>query len=190
MEMATRTKSAEALKLPKIGAAWPGVEGSAYAGVTTDAKGKLFALVLLADKPAGDIAWQPAMDWAKSISADLPTRPECALMFANIRKLFAKRWHWTSEVHADDASYAWLCHFFIGHQYDDHKSFEGCARAVRRFPIDPSILSVAGASRMLPEDAELLNGTAEALEGLGGQGVVDGLRDIARRIATSLVVAS
>jgi hypothetical protein len=145
MEMATRTKSAEALKLPKIGAAWPGVEGSAYAGVTTDAKGKLFALVLLADKPAGDLAWQPAMEWAKSLGASLPTRPECALMFANIKKAFAARWHWTSETHKEYASYAWGCYFINGNQSYFHKSYEGCARAVRRFPIDPSILS-GGAS--------------------------------------------
>jgi hypothetical protein len=133
MEMATRTKSAEALKLPKIGAAWPGVEGSAYAGVTTDAKGKLFALVLLADKPAGELDWQAAKAWAAEVGGELPTRPVAALLFANAKDQFEEEWHWTSEEFS--ASCAWSCYFDNGSQSRTHTTYEGCARAVRLIPL-------------------------------------------------------
>ena len=131
--------------LPQIGAAWPGVEGSAYAGVTTASDGAIYALVLLADKPASRLTFKAANAWAAKLGASLPSRPESALLFQNLRALFERTWHWTNESCDFDASYAWGCDFSGGTQYDTLKSYEGCARAVRRFPIDPSILS-GGAS--------------------------------------------
>jgi hypothetical protein len=135
----------EALKtapsaLPLIGQAWPGVEGSAYAGVTTDKEGAIYALVLLADKPAKRLAWSAATAWAEKLDASLPNRAESALLFQNLRSSFERSWHWTNETHEDYASYAWICHFSSGGQGHNDKSSEGCARAVRRFPLNPSIL--------------------------------------------------
>lgn len=142
--MATRKKTLTAPSaLPLIGQAWPALEGSIYAGVTTDQKGGIYALVLLVDKPAKDLDWKASMAWAKSVDASLPTRPESALLFANARSAFARRLHWTNEAYEGDASFAWHCHFYDGYQGNVHKSYEGCARAVRRFPLNPSILSVA-----------------------------------------------
>jgi hypothetical protein len=131
--------------LPKIGAAWAGVEGSAYAGVTTDKEGAIYALVLLADKPASRLDWSAATAWATKLEASLPTRAESALLFQNLRAAFEPRWHWTSETDEDSASYAWGCGFIGGTQDYGRKSYEGCARAVRRFPLDPSILSGSAA---------------------------------------------
>jgi hypothetical protein len=123
--------------LPAIGAP---LDGGTYAGITCDKQGKPYALVLLADRPAGSLTWQAAMDWAKSINADLPNRVEGALLFANLRDSFEKDWHWTNEQSAGYESYAWCQYFDDGGQVNNHKSYEGRVRAVRRLPIDPSIL--------------------------------------------------
>jgi hypothetical protein len=42
---------------------------------------------------------------------------------------FEPDWYWTADTHG--ASYAWLCDFYLGNQYDDHGGSEGCVRAVR-----------------------------------------------------------
>ena len=89
-------------------------------------------LVLMAARPDTQLNWQDAMEWAKSTGGDLPNRQEQALLYANCKTHLNPDWHWSSETDADDASYAWHCHFGNGTQYDNHKSYEGCAVAVRR----------------------------------------------------------
>jgi hypothetical protein len=107
--------------------------GERYAGVVLDADGKIaHHLVLLPAKPEEDLSWQAAMNWAKSVGGELPTRQELSLLFANCKAQFEARWHWSSETHESDASYACYCHFDDGHVINTHKSYEGCARAVRR----------------------------------------------------------
>jgi hypothetical protein len=107
--------------------------GERYAGAVLAADGKVsHHLVLLAAKPDGDLAWQPAMDWAKSVGGTLPTRQEQALLYANCKDAFEERWHWSCQPHETNASYAWFCDFYGGHQDGYPKSYEGCARAVRR----------------------------------------------------------
>jgi hypothetical protein len=107
--------------------------GERYAGAVLDADGNVMHhLVLLAAKPEEDLSWQAAMNWAKSVGGELPTRQEQALLFANCKAQFEARWHWSSETHEKDASYAWGCYFYYGSQGSIHKSYEGCARAVRR----------------------------------------------------------
>ena len=44
-------------------------------------------------------------------------------------------WYWSSTQHASSPSYAWVQYFYYGYQDDNHKSYEGRARAVRRLPI-------------------------------------------------------
>ena len=44
-------------------------------------------------------------------------------------------WHWSSTQYATNPSDAWLQYFLSGPQYGSHKSYEGRARAVRRFKI-------------------------------------------------------
>jgi len=71
--------------------------------------------------------------WSKKQGGELPSRPVAALLFANVKSALRPRWHWTSDE--EDASYAWGCYFGNGHQYDDPKSYEGGAVAVRLIPL-------------------------------------------------------
>ena len=117
-------------ELPPLGQA---LAAGIFAGLTTTADGKHHAVVLLADKPTGSLNWQAANAWADGIQAALPTRAVAALLYANLRAQFEPEWYWSCEVY--DGSFAWTQFFDDGTQLDDfHKSFEGRARAVRRFP--------------------------------------------------------
>ncbi len=107
--------------------------GEHYAGVVLDESGQVtHHLVLMDPRPDKKLQWQAAMDWATSVGGALPTRQEQALLYANCKPHIKPKWHWSSETHADDASYAWSCDFGDGGQSDVHKSHEGSAVAVRR----------------------------------------------------------
>ena len=107
--------------------------GEHYAGAVLDENGNhKHHLVLMAQRPVGKLAWQFAMDWATRVDGALPTRQEQALLFANCKPHLEPVWHWSSETHDEDASSAWGCHFYVGDQYDNHKSYGGSAVAVRR----------------------------------------------------------
>jgi hypothetical protein len=142
-EGVTRDEVAAALgkqtsALPTLGALF---HGGTYAGITTSKTGEVYALVLLADKPAGELNWKDAQAWAKKLGADVPNRVESAMLFANLPDAFQKEWHWTSEQ-ASDAAYAWYQLFNNGYQTTLHKSYEGRVRAVRRLPLNPSTIEV------------------------------------------------
>ena len=108
--------------------------GEHYAGAVLDANGEhMHHLVLMAARPDAEVTWKDALEWAEQAGGALPTRQEQALLFANCKPHLQPRWHWTSEEY--DASYAWLCNFLNGTQYDIHKSFEGSAVAVRYIKI-------------------------------------------------------
>lgn len=128
---------AEVALMPTIGEPWPGIDGSLYAGVAAAEGGQPDAhLVLLPDLPAEALAWQAAIDWATSLGngAHLPTRPESALLYANLRdQLDRDNWHWTSTPYERDGSFAWGQSFYFGGQGTNRKSYEGRCRAVRRF---------------------------------------------------------
>lgn len=132
------TTTPAVLWLPLPGQYWP-EQGGIYVGIAA-AEGDMPAghIVLLADKPATKLQWQQAMDWAKHLGngAHVPSRFEAALLYANVRdKLDTGNWHWTSTEHASSASYAWRCSFNSGIQYYNHKSYDGCAVAVRRLDL-------------------------------------------------------
>lgn len=106
--------------------------GERYAGLLIDDDGKpLHHLILLPDL-AEDIAFDDAMEWAKELDAELPTRQEQALLYANCKLHLQGRWHWSCEEDEPEASCAWGCSFDIGYQSYDHKSAELYAVAVRR----------------------------------------------------------
>jgi hypothetical protein len=108
-------------------------DGEHYAGAVLDEDGELMHhLVLMAEKPVGRVTWQAAMDWAASVNGVLPTRQEQALLFANCKPHLDADWHWSSQTHETNASYAWYCYFNYGNQGLNAKSYAGCARAVRR----------------------------------------------------------
>jgi hypothetical protein len=119
--------------LPKIGDAWPGVDG-VYAGLSRGENGEPDGhLVLLDAVPDGDMAWDAAVKWADGLGegARLPTRFESALLYANLQEKFDKdRWHWTG---TQLSGYnAWRQYFDNGYQFTNLKTFEARARAVRR----------------------------------------------------------
>ncbi len=115
--------------------------GERYAGIVVDAAGvPTHHLVLLLAQPDQDLTWQAAMDWATNVGGFLPTRQEQSLLFANCKAHLQPEWHWSCEEYAGNASYAWDCHFYFGNQVSHHKSYDGSVVAVRRLPINPSVL--------------------------------------------------
>jgi hypothetical protein len=110
--------------------------GEQYAGAVLDAEGQhKHHLVLMAAVPDGDLNWADAKAWAEKVGGSLPDRQEQALLYANCKPHLKAQWHWSSEAHATDASYAWLCDFDGGSQGYGRKSYEGHARAVRLIPL-------------------------------------------------------
>ena len=115
--------------LPALGESF---EGGIFAGIITSKDGTHSAVVRLPENGT-QLTWKKAITWATKQGGELPTRPVAALLFANVKASLPSGWHWTSEEF--DASYAWRCDFYGGHQYDDIKSFEGSAVAVRLIPL-------------------------------------------------------
>ncbi len=107
--------------------------GERYAGPVLDAEGRIkHHLVLLPHRPESRMTWDAAKAWAESVGAQLPDRQEQALLFANCKPHLQSGWHWSSQEHEEDASYAWGCFFNYGGQLNGSKSFECSAVAVRR----------------------------------------------------------
>ena len=127
--------SATTSALPTIGSQ---LAGGTYAGITTGTDGAPYALILLDDKPAERLTWRKAINWAKKLDAELPTRPEGAMLFANLKDSFEPAAHWTSE--SLDSAWAWFQHFYYGTQYDGRQNYELRARAVRRLPIQSLVI--------------------------------------------------
>ena len=119
--------------LPRIGEAWPGIDG-VYAGVSRGENGEPDAhLVLLNALPEKNLSWQAAADWAQGLGdgARLPTRFESALLYAHLQdKLDTEKWHWTGTQYS--GSNAWGQDFGNGSQVTNGKKYEARARAVRR----------------------------------------------------------
>lgn len=110
--------------------------GEHYAGVVLDEAGYVkHHLVLMAPR-ANNLSWQAAMAWAAEQGGSLPTQQEQALLYANCKPHLQPEWHWSSETHESDASYAWSCFFNSGYQYSLRKSYEGSAVAVRLIPLN------------------------------------------------------
>lgn len=122
---------------PSLPALGTPIAGGLYAGITTGPDGAAYALILLADKPSKRLDWPASMAWAETLQASLPTKPEGALLYANLGDQFDHTWHWLSEQ--SSAGSAWYQLFGGGLQYTTSKSFEARARAVRRFPLESFI---------------------------------------------------
>ena len=85
-----------------------------------------------------DLTWQEAIDWAKSVGGELPTRFESALLYANLRdKIDTGYWYWTATTHDSEPSWAFGQNFDYGNQVSYRiKDFPDRARAVRRVPFE------------------------------------------------------
>lgn len=108
--------------------------GEHYAGPVLDESGAVIHhLVLMAARPDERMNWQACMDWAESVGGALPNRQEQALLYANCKPHLDGVWHWSSQTHEENSSYAWGCGFNNGYQITGGgKSAEGAAVAVRR----------------------------------------------------------
>jgi hypothetical protein len=124
-----------AITIPRVGTQWA-EHGGIYAGIMRGETGQPDYHLILVE---GDIAanWTKAKEWAATINAELPTRREQSLLFANLKDRFNRDWYWSGEQGADDDGYAWLQDFSDGNQsYSlSRKAYEYRARAVRRFLI-------------------------------------------------------
>jgi hypothetical protein len=122
---------APALALPSAPAAQP---GERYAGIAFEDGKPSHHLFLLDQKVDKRMTWDAADAWAKSIGAELPTRFEAALLYANLRDQFdTSNWHWTATQFS--AGSAWIQDFDDGYQSNLVKDTEVLARAVRRLPL-------------------------------------------------------
>ena len=106
-----------------------------YAGLILNDDGTPSHHLVLLPGDHDDNKWQAAMDWAKSINGELPTRREQSLLFANCKQHFQQDWYWSGEQHASDASSAWCQGFYDGTQGITHIGTQCRARFVRRLPI-------------------------------------------------------
>ena len=109
--------------------------GERYAGIVLDGAGEPKHHLVLLPGDAENITWPDALEWAKKAGGELPTRQEQALLFANLKDEFQDTWYWSSQEHHSEGSYAWYQFFTNGLQFNGRKSYEGRARAVRRFPV-------------------------------------------------------
>jgi hypothetical protein len=126
----------EALPLASLPALKQPLEGGIFCGVITLPDGKHYAVVKLDARPPKRLVWQKAMDWAKSVGGQLPSRAIAALLFSVAKELFEPEWHWTDEP--EGSSYAWGCGFdYGGRQYYRDRSAGGAAVAVRLIPLNP-----------------------------------------------------
>jgi hypothetical protein len=108
------------------------METGTFVGLTTRPDGTHCAVVLLPSE-AEKLRWPDAVKWAEEQGGELPSRPVAALLFANAKDQFKQAWYWTGEE--DGSSCAWNQRFNYGYQFNDDKSAQLRARAVRRFPL-------------------------------------------------------
>ena len=134
-----RAETAAALTPPPVGQPWP-EQGGLYAGIVrSEDGGPDQHLILAAALPAERLTWQGAIDWAKTVTVDahadfsLPTRRESAALYATFFDEVGTGWHWTSTQ--PSRGDAWIQGFGGGSQGIIGKSYDGRARAVRRFNV-------------------------------------------------------
>lgn len=112
-------------------------EGERYAGICIIA-GKISHHLIMLPQESPDVTWEEALDWAKSVGGELPTRDESALLYANARdKIDEDYWYWTGTEVASRPSRAWGQYFDgSGYQSTGLKVTHDRARAVRRVRVE------------------------------------------------------
>ena len=124
--------------------------GERYGGLMLDDEGEPSHHVILLPDAAADITWPDAIEWAKSVGGDLPTRREQSLLFANLKGQFEAAAYWSSEQYSDSG--AFYQHFSLGSQHDNDKKAELRARVVRRF--EPVRAACSGLFRLRAHQAQ------------------------------------
>ena len=125
----------ESVTLASLPALKHPLDGGTFVGVIMLPDEKIYAIVLLAEKPPKRLTWKKAMQWAASVGGRLPSRAIAAVMFALAKDLLPPDWCWTDEQ--EGQNYAWYCYFFNGLQNYCHQHDVGCAVAVRMIPLIP-----------------------------------------------------
>ncbi|WP_287497818.1 DUF1566 domain-containing protein [Pandoraea sp. CB10b_02] len=105
-------------------------DGEIYLCGIVDANGDVEHTVIVAINNERS-EWQEQMEWAKSLGADLMTRPEQAIAFAKHKDRFEKAGYWSNEDAGD--GFAWFQDFDDGRQTFNHQYYRLRAVAVRRF---------------------------------------------------------
>jgi len=126
-------RAVSALPAPVPGAIGSAFGAGIYAGITRGIDGGPDQHLVLLDGEVEAVTWDAAVAWAAAKGASLPTRAEQRLLMANLPDQFKPEWYWSGTQAGP--SYAWSQHFGNGTQYNYIRSYEGRARAVRRFPI-------------------------------------------------------
>jgi hypothetical protein len=111
------------------------IDGEHYAGLILGKDGQRDHHLVLLPGEAQDVSWATAREWARGRGGELPTRRELALLYANLREHFQRRWYWSSEPQEPRAQLVWGQNFTSGIQTMYGRPFPGRARAVRRLPV-------------------------------------------------------
>ena len=117
----------------------PTSEGEIYIGAIGDKNGDVHHVILLPGDN-DDATFADAIEWAKSVGGDLPSKVEAAMLFEQAKDQFKPSWYWTNETFVDPDNedsdrYAWYQDIYDGYQCRGPKSDELRAVAVRRLPI-------------------------------------------------------
>ncbi|MBN4665400.1 DUF1566 domain-containing protein [Pandoraea nosoerga] len=105
-------------------------DGEIYLCGFVDANGDVEHVVIVAiNNERGE--WQEQMEWAKSLGADLMTRPEQAIAYAKLKDRFEDAGYWSNEDAGD--GFAWYQGFGYGLQICSGQNLRLRAVAVRRF---------------------------------------------------------
>lgn len=112
----------------------PLAEGEIYIGAIGDNNGDVYHVILLPGNN-NHTTFADALEWAKSIGGDLPTRVEQAMLWGSRKGEFNKNWYWSNESNHFDSNSAWYQSFGYGVQRTSLKTLELRARAVRRVPL-------------------------------------------------------
>jgi hypothetical protein len=131
--MIAKLAAAKPLDLPATAVVL--ADGERYAGLLLDSEGQPSHHLVLLPGEKENVNWKDALAWAASIGGDLPSRNEQAILFGNLKSQFQPKWYWSNQAHETDGSCAWIQDFSYGNQDGIHESYEGRARAVRRFPV-------------------------------------------------------
>lgn len=115
----------------------PLAEGEIYLCGLVNATGDVTHTILLPAEAEKRLSWPDAMEWAKGMNADLPTRAELVLAFEQHRSQFKEAAYWSNTPDADPeyAGWAWFQRFSYGYQDSIPQGHEFPARAVRRLTI-------------------------------------------------------
>src|SRR3972149_1286236 len=70
--------------------------GEHYAGIIVGKEGDpSHHVILMAEQPTDELNWKAALDWAKRIGGELPTRRQQSLLYANCKEQFEGTWYWS-----------------------------------------------------------------------------------------------